>query len=232
MRDHAADDHAGGQTHVACPAHSAAEQVQHANGHRTAERHVCVGERRRQHFAMPAHPAKDDWCAEQQHRRECRRKAKGENKSMKGERVGYITLASAEARAIAEETPPPMPLAAVCWISITNGKASDTPASASGPRRPTNSPSNVIMPAIASRFSAFGAASRSNVVEIGPSSSNLVRAPAGRTAPALVVTVDENARLEIATPRSLMGASPRAGLEQRLRRKRPERPGGCVKSPI
>src|SRR5262249_7309160 len=85
---------------------------------------------------------------------------------------------------------------------------------------------------IASRLRTFGAESRSSVVKTCPSSSNLVRAAAGRTAQALVVTVDENARLEIATLRSLMGAPPRAGLEQRLRRERPERPGGCVKSPI
>ena len=32
--------------------------------------------------------------------------------------------------------------------------------------------------------------------------------------------------------RSLIGAPPHAGPEQRLRRKRPQEPGGCVKSPI
>jgi hypothetical protein len=45
---------------------------------------------------MPAHPSKDEWCAEQQHRRECRRKAKGQNKSMKRKRVGDIALAGTE----------------------------------------------------------------------------------------------------------------------------------------
>ena len=45
---------------------------------------------------MPAHPSKDEWRAEQQHRRECRRKAKGQNKRVQGKRVGDIALASAE----------------------------------------------------------------------------------------------------------------------------------------
>jgi len=64
----------------------------------------------------------------------------------------------------------------------------------------------------------FGAASRNSVGKTGPSSSNFVRAAAGRAAARLVVTVDENATGEIATLRLLIGAPPRAGLEQRLRR--------------
>ncbi len=47
MRDHAADDDASGQTHIACSPHSTAEQVQHADGYRAAERHVRVGKRGR-----------------------------------------------------------------------------------------------------------------------------------------------------------------------------------------
>jgi hypothetical protein len=93
MRDHAADDDAGGQTHVACPSHGAAEQIQHADGHSAAERHVRVGERGRQHFAMPAHPSEDEGCAQQQHCRECCRKGEGQNKGVKGKRVGDIALA-------------------------------------------------------------------------------------------------------------------------------------------
>src|SRR5260370_28498208 len=46
---------------------------------------------------MPAHPSKDEWCAEQQqHCRECPRKAEGQNKSMQGQRVGDIALAGTE----------------------------------------------------------------------------------------------------------------------------------------
>ena len=45
---------------------------------------------------MPAHPSKDEWCAEQQHCRECRRKAKGQYKSVQGKRVGNIALAGTE----------------------------------------------------------------------------------------------------------------------------------------
>src|SRR5436853_3431107 len=125
-----------------------------------------------------------------------------------------------------------MPLAAVCWISITNGKASDTPASASGPRRPRNRPSKVIMPAIARRLRTFGAESRSSVDKTGPSSSNLVRAATGRAAAGLVATAGKNAGGEFARLRLLIGAPPRMGPEQHLRRKRPQEPGGCVKNPI
>src|SRR5262245_63840142 len=105
-----------------------------------------------------------------------------------------------------------MPLAAVCWISITNGKASETPASASGPRRPRNSPSNVIMPAIARRLRTFGAESRSSVDRTGPSSSNLVRAAAGRTAVGWVATVGDNDGREFAMLWLLMVAPSRTGL--------------------
>jgi hypothetical protein len=64
---------------------------------------------------VPAHPSKDIRCAEQQQRRECRRKAKGQNESVKGKRIGDVArLPAPSARAIADDTPPPMPLAAVC----------------------------------------------------------------------------------------------------------------------
>ncbi len=45
---------------------------------------------------MPSHPSKDEGCAEQQHCRECRRKAKGQNESVQGKRVGDILLAGTE----------------------------------------------------------------------------------------------------------------------------------------
>src|SRR5258708_6380549 len=124
-----------------------------------------------------------------------------------------------------------MPLFAACCMSIIKGKASDTPASASGPRRPRNSPSNVIMPAIASSWRAFGAASRSSVENTGPSSSNLVRAATGRTAGDVGAAVGANEEGEFARLALLIGAPPQTGLEQHLRRPRPQEPGGCVKSP-
>ena len=68
-----------------------------------------------------------------------------------------------------------MPLLVVCRISITQGKASEAPASASVPMRPRKNPSNVIMPAKASKLRTLGAARRSSVVTIGPSSRSLVR---------------------------------------------------------
>src|SRR3954466_9746720 len=109
-----------------------------------------------------------------------------------------------------------MPLAAVCWINITNGKASDTPASASGPRRPRNRPSKVIMPAIARRLRKFGAESRSKVGKTGPSSSNLVRAATGRTAAGPLAAIGDDERMFVML-RLLIGAPPRARLEQHLR---------------
>src|SRR5713101_813489 len=80
------------------------------------------------------------------------------------------------ARAIADETPAPMPLLVVCRTIITQGNASEAPASALVPMRPRKNPSNVITPANASRVRMFGAARRSNVGRIAPSSRSLVRA--------------------------------------------------------
>src|SRR5262249_16670369 len=79
------------------------------------------------------------------------------------------------ARATADETPAPMPLLVVCSTIITHGNASEAPASALVPMRPRKNPSNMITPANASRVRMFGAARRSSVVRIGPSSSSLVR---------------------------------------------------------
>jgi hypothetical protein len=140
-------------------------------------------------------------------------------------------LPEPSARAMAEETPPPIPLAAVCWINITKGKASDAPASTSVPRRPRNRPSNVIIPAIARRLRTFGAESRSSVGRTGPSSSNLVRAATGRAGAGAAATVLDNDAGEFGMVPSLIGAPPLTGLEQHLRRKRPQEPGGCVKGP-
>src|SRR5947209_3312751 len=82
------------------------------------------------------------------------------------------------ARATADETPTPIPLLVVCSTSITQGNASDAPARASVPIRPRKKPSKVMTPANASKLRMFGAARRSSVGRIGPSSSILVRAAA------------------------------------------------------
>jgi hypothetical protein len=84
---------------------------------------------------------------------------------------------------MADETPTPMPLLVVCRIIITHGNASEAPARALVPMRPRKNPSNVITPANASKVRMFGAARRSNVGRIGPSSSSLVRAAAGEATP-------------------------------------------------
>src|SRR5262249_25519496 len=55
---------------------------------------------------------------------------------------------------------------------------SEAPASALVPMRPRKNPSNVITPANASKLRMFGAARRSSVGKIGPSSRSLVRAAA------------------------------------------------------
>src|SRR5262245_2518427 len=72
-----------------------------------------------------------------------------------------------------------MPLLVVCRTIITQGNASEAPASALVPMRPRKNPSNVITPANASRLRTFGAARRSSVGKMGPSSRSLVRAAAG-----------------------------------------------------
>src|SRR5215217_104751 len=69
-----------------------------------------------------------------------------------------------------------MPLFVVCRTSITHGKASDAPASASVPIRPRKNPSKVMTPTKARRLRTFGAASRKSVGRTGPSSRSFVRA--------------------------------------------------------
>jgi hypothetical protein len=79
---------------------------------------------------------------------------------------------------------------------------------------------------------------RSSVNKTSPSSGNLVLAARGRAFAAGLVppvgeaAVGENDAGEFAVFRSLIGAPPPTGLEQHLRRNRPQEPGGCVKSPI
>src|SRR3974377_1092745 len=87
-------------------------------------------------------------------------------------------LPAPTARATAEETPAPIPLLVDCRTSITQGKTSEAPASASDPSFPRKNPSKVTMPVNAIRLRIFGADSLSSVGKIGPSSSRLVRAAA------------------------------------------------------
>src|SRR5262249_51777863 len=117
------------------------------------------------------------------------------------------------ARATADETPAPMPLLVVCSTIITQGNASEAPASALVPMRPRKNPSNVITPANASRVRTFGAARRTSVGRIGPSSMSLVRAAVdGAT-----VLAGADVGGEIVALRSLIGAPcPARGPEQRL----------------
>src|SRR5690242_8532109 len=123
---------------------------------------------------------------------------------------------------MADETPLPIPLLVVCRTIMTNGNASDAPASASEPRRPRKKPSNVIMPAKASRLRMFGADSRNKVGRIGPSSSSLVRAAPGcRAGLSGAGLAEGNADAgndgEIAALRSFTRcSSPQGGREQRL----------------
>src|SRR5262245_59539178 len=86
------------------------------------------------------------------------------------------------------------------------------------------------MPAIARRFRTFGADSRNSVAKTGASRISLVRAAAGRAARGLVARAGRNDAAELAMLRSLMALLPQRGLEQRLRRKRPQEPGGCIRA--
>src|SRR5262249_3870689 len=114
------------------------------------------------------------------------------------------------ARATADETPAPMPLLVVCRTIITQGNASEAPASALVPMRPRKNPSKVITPANARSVRMFGAARRSRVGRIGPSSSSLVRAAPGLEA-VVLAGGRENAGSGVATERSAMGAPPVRG---------------------
>src|SRR6202043_2412149 len=126
-------------------------------------------------------------------------------------------LPAPSARATADDTPAPMPLLVVCRTSMIHGNANEAPASASVPILPRKKPSKVITPTNASRLRMFGAASRSSVARIGPSRSNLVRAATGRAGG---IGGEDAASVVggIEMLCSLIGAPPRAGLEQRLRR--------------
>src|SRR6516165_7531308 len=99
------------------------------------------------------------------------------------------------ARATADDTPLPMPLLVVCRTSITQGNASEAPASALVPMRPRKNPSNVITPANASKLRTFGAARRSSVGKIGPSSRSLVRAAVDGVT--LLAAADDGGEIEM-----------------------------------
>src|SRR5215467_3157592 len=99
------------------------------------------------------------------------------------------------ARATADETPAPMPLLVVCRTIITQGNASEAPASALVPMRPRKNPSNVITPANASKLRTFGAARRSSVGKIGPSSRSLVRAAVDGVT--LLAAADDGGEIEM-----------------------------------
>src|SRR5215468_6818664 len=97
-------------------------------------------------------------------------------------RIAWVTsrLASARrpaprARAMADATPPPMPPADIVCISMTSGNTRDTPASAWDPSQPTKTASRVATAAWSSITSTVGAARRSRVRAIGPSSMSRVR---------------------------------------------------------
>src|SRR5262249_591771 len=138
------------------------------------------------------------------------------------------------ARATAEETPAPMPLLVVCRTIITQGNASDAPASALVPMRPRKNPSNMMTPANARSVRMFGAARRKSVGRIGPSSSSLVRAAADGEATfcgakggggGCCGAKDSG---EIAALRSLIGAPrPAGGLGSAWTKRLLAKPGGC-----
>ena len=86
------------------------------------------------------------------------------------------------ARATAEATPPPIPPADIVCMSMMIGNTSETPASASGPRCPTQYASAVVRSACIIITATFGAASRSSVGAMAPSSSTRVREAIGRAA--------------------------------------------------
>src|SRR5439155_8664321 len=102
---------------------------------------------------------------------------------------------------------------------ITQGNASEAPASALVPMRPRKKPSNVITPANARKVRTLGAARRSSVARIGPSSSSLVRAAAGLAGARSAGLAGADGRMDVAARLwSLMVAPPPVGWEQRLRR--------------
>jgi len=131
-------------------------------------------------------------------------------------------------RLFADETPAPMPLLVVCRTIITQGNASEAPASASDPSFPRKNPSKVTMPVNAIRLRIFGADSLSSVGKIGPSSSRLVRAAAhaclGLAGPGNDV---EMVAICLITRRSF----PAKGFGAALGRRVFWKPGGCLESP-
>src|SRR6516164_7523224 len=79
------------------------------------------------------------------------------------------------ARAIADEMPPPMAPAETIWISMTPGKTSAMPASASVPSFDTNQVSINPVAACATMTSTLGHAIRNRVGTIDPCSNTRVR---------------------------------------------------------
>src|SRR6516165_8988318 len=84
------------------------------------------------------------------------------------------------ARAMAEAMAPPMLEFAICCMSIISGKTRESPARASGPNRPTKWASTVAVMAMSTTFTTtLGAARRSSVETMGPSSRRRVREAPG-----------------------------------------------------
>jgi hypothetical protein len=96
VRDDAADDDAGGQGHIPGAPHGVAEQIQHADRYGASKRDVGIGERGREHFALSAHPAKQNRRSEQHGRRKHRAESESQDERVIDERIGAFALPRAE----------------------------------------------------------------------------------------------------------------------------------------
>jgi hypothetical protein len=78
------------------PAHGVPEEIEHADADGAAERHVRIGERGRKHVVLAAHPAKQQWSAEQERTSEDRAKPQRQQDRMKDERIRAVALPATE----------------------------------------------------------------------------------------------------------------------------------------
>ena len=96
VRDHAADQNARMQTHIACPPHGITEQVKHGDADGTAKGDIGVCERIHEHLVAPAHPTKEMRTGQQHHRRKNSGKCKSQQKCVESQFVGPLALARSE----------------------------------------------------------------------------------------------------------------------------------------
>src|SRR5262249_23104148 len=162
-------DHQCRDKHIAGTADDARQAVEQPEQHAAGEHHVRIGHGRVE-FAARAAERTIDRPAEAEHdAAEHSAEHDMDDDGVHRQRIGLGALA------IADETPPPMAPAEIICISMTRGKTSAMPASASVPSFDTNQVSINPVAACATITNTLGHPIRNKVATMGPRSNARVR---------------------------------------------------------